>query len=76
MKFKMKIFWENVARYPRFLITTIFGLITLIIETLFKILIKRRRQKTNKIFNRLFFIFLNISGIIIIIKIITMILNI
>ena len=72
----MKIFWENVARYPRFLITTIFGLITLIIETLFKILIKRRRQKTNKIFNRLFFIFLTISGIIIIIKIITMILNI
>jgi ABC-type Fe3+ transport system permease subunit len=72
----MKIFWENVARYPRFLITTIFGLITLIIETLFKILIKRRRQKTNKIFNRLFFIFLIISGIIIIIKIITMILNI
>jgi hypothetical protein len=72
----MKIFWENVARYPRFLITTIFGLITLIIESLFKILLKRGGQRTNKIFNRLFFIFLTISGIIIIIKIITMILNI
>ena len=72
----MKIFWENIARYPRFLITTIFGLITLIIENIFKTLSKRVNKKIDKIFNKFLFIFFSISCLVIIINFITMILNI
>ena len=72
----MKIFWENVARYPRFLITSIVGLITLIIENIFKTLLKRLNKKSNKILYKLCFIFLTIGFIVILIELITMILNI
>ncbi len=31
----MKIFWENIIRYPKFLITTLVGLIFLVFDNLF-----------------------------------------
>jgi hypothetical protein len=72
----MKIFWENIERYPRFLITTILGLITLIIENIFKILSKRLRKKSNNILNRAIFICFLIIFLILAITCISMILNI
>jgi hypothetical protein len=32
----MKIFWENIKRYPRFLITSIGGLAIILIENILK----------------------------------------
>ena len=72
----MKIFWENIERYPRFLITTILGLITLIIENIFKILSKRLLKKSNNILNRAIFICFLIIFLILAITCISMILNI
>lgn len=33
----MNIFWENITRYPRFLITSVSGLIVILLNPLFKI---------------------------------------
>lgn len=33
----MNIFWENITRYPRFLITSVSGLIVILLSPLFKI---------------------------------------
>ena len=32
----MKIFWENITRYPRFLITSVLGLIIVLLNPLIK----------------------------------------
>lgn len=34
----MKIFWENIIRYPKFLITSLAGLIFLVFDNLFGLL--------------------------------------
>ena len=41
----MKIFWENIQRYPRFLITSIGGLIIILIENILKINNKKKGLK-------------------------------
>ena len=33
----MNIFWENITRYPRFLITSVSGLIVILLNPLFQI---------------------------------------
>ena len=46
----MNIFWENILRYPRFLISSILGLIFVLFNNLFKTI------KKNTV-NKFFFIF-------------------
>lgn len=46
----MKIFWENIKRYPRFFISSISGLVLLILGNIIK------QTKKNKIFNNPLFI--------------------
>jgi hypothetical protein len=43
----MNIFWENITRYPRFLITSVSGLIVILLNPLFKI---GKKNLTNQIF--------------------------
>jgi hypothetical protein len=47
----MKIFWENIQRYPRFLITSIIGLVIILSENLLKI------NNKKKGFKNFFFLF-------------------
>lgn len=43
----MNIFWENITRYPRFLITSVSGLIVILLNPLLKI---GKKNLTNQIF--------------------------
>lgn len=42
----MKIFWENVQRYPRFLISSVWGLIIVLVGNILK------QTRKNKFFNQ------------------------
>jgi uncharacterized membrane protein len=43
----MNIFWENIKRYPKFLITSLTGLIVIVFGSIFK---KMKTNKKNQIF--------------------------
>jgi uncharacterized membrane protein len=43
----MKIFWENLTRYPRFLITSVSGLIIVLLNPLIKL---AKKNKATQIF--------------------------
>jgi len=65
----MKIFWENILRYPKFLITSLTGLIFIVFISFFKDL------KINK--SKQFFILIfSIFGIILFFNLFIIILNI
>ena len=51
----MKIFWENLTRYPRFLITSVSGLIIVLLNPLIKL---AKKNKATQIF-LLGFVFLS-----------------
>ena len=57
----MKIFWENIKRYPRFFVSSISGLILVILGNIIK------QTKKNKILNNPFFIIVFLSAVIFII---------
>lgn len=57
----MKIFWENIKRYPRFFVSSISGLILVILGNILK------QTKKNKILNNPFFIIVFLSAVIFII---------
>jgi hypothetical protein len=57
----MKIFWENIKRYPRFFVSSISGLILVILGNILK------QTKKNKILNNSFFIIIFLSALIFII---------
>jgi hypothetical protein len=57
----MKIFWENIKRYPRFFVSSISGLILVILGNILK------QTKKNKILNNPFFIIIFLSAVIFII---------
>jgi hypothetical protein len=55
----MRLFWENITRYPRFLITSVSGLILIIFSSVIKFIQKRL---ANQIFLFVFlFIFVILS---------------
>jgi hypothetical protein len=58
----MKIFWENIKRYPRFFVSSISGLILVILGNILK------QTKKNKILNNPFFIIIFLSAVIFIIE--------
>ena len=57
----MKIFWENIKRYPRFFVSSISGLILVILGNILK------QTKKNKILNNPFFLIIFLSAVIFII---------
>ncbi len=58
----MQIFWENMIRYPKFLITSITGLIVIVFGNTFKIMKKNKKNQIIILFllflGFFFFIFL------------------
>jgi hypothetical protein len=52
----MNIFWENIKRYPKFLITSVTGLIVIVFGSFFN---KIKKSKKNQIFFFIFFILLS-----------------
>jgi prolipoprotein diacylglyceryltransferase len=52
----MNIFWENIKRYPKFLITSVTGLIVIVFGSFFK---EIKKNKKNQIFFFIFFILLS-----------------
>ena len=41
----MQIFWENMIRYPKFLITSITGLIVIVFGNIFKVMKKNKKNQ-------------------------------
>lgn len=50
----MNIFWENLTRYPRFLITSVSGLIIVLLNPLIKL---AKKNTTTQIFLLIFILF-------------------
>ena len=65
----MNIFWENVFRYPRFLITSVTGLIVILLSPLLKL------AKKN-LFSRIFLAMIILFSLIALIFILNAMLNI
>ena len=66
----MKIFWENIKRYPRFFVSSISGLILVILGNILK------QTKKNKILNNPLFIIIFLSTLtFIVVQIFVAILN-
>jgi hypothetical protein len=65
----MNIFWENVLRYPRFLITSVSGLIIILLSPLLKL------AKKN-LFSQIFVLIVVITSLVILSLILNAMLNI
>jgi hypothetical protein len=65
----MNIFWENVLRYPRFLITSVSGLIIILLSHLLKL------AKKN-LFSQIFVLIVVITSLVILSLILNAMLNI
>ena len=65
----MNIFWENVFRYPRFLITSVTGLIVILLSPLLKL------AKKN-LFSRIFLVVIILLSLITLIFVLNAMLNI
>ncbi|MBF55113.1 MAG: hypothetical protein CMA99_03030 [Euryarchaeota archaeon] len=64
----MNIFWENVFRYPRFLITSVTGLIVILLSPLLKL------AKKN-LFSRIFLVVIILLSLITLIFVLNAMLN-
>ena len=65
----MNIFWENVLRYPRFLITSVSGLIIILLSPLLKL------AKKN-LFSQIFVLIVVITSLVILSLVLNAMLNI
>jgi hypothetical protein len=65
----MNIFWENVLRYPRFLITSVSGLIIILLSPLLKL------AKKN-LFSQIFVLIVVIASLVILSLVLNAMLNI